>query len=160
MVIDILELGRHFMTFSTMMQASGCNVRNAEQLDVSSSSNVMELMERGSRNRHVAETNMNERSSRSHQVGMSIFFSSSIMTCLSEILSSQVLTVIVDGVSRISGTATHACLNLVDLAGSERLKSSKAEGEEAHDPLHHSCNGKACPRLACSRLANCRSPLP
>ena len=29
---------------------------------------VMELMARGARNRHVAETNMNERSSRSHQV--------------------------------------------------------------------------------------------
>ena len=43
----------------------------------------------------------------------------------------QVLTVIVDGVSKISGVATHACLNLVDLAGSERLKSSKAEGEQS-----------------------------
>ena len=38
---------------------------------------------------------------------------------------------IVDGVSKISGVATHACLNLVDLAGSERLKSSKAEGEQS-----------------------------
>ena len=47
---------------------SGCNVRNAEQIDVASSSMVIELMARGSRNRHVAETDMNERSSRSHQV--------------------------------------------------------------------------------------------
>jgi kinesin family protein C2/C3 len=50
--------------------ASGCNVRNAEQVAVSSSASVMNLMDRGSRNRHVAQTDMNERSSRSHQVMM------------------------------------------------------------------------------------------
>ncbi len=48
--------------------ASGNNVRNAEQLSVSQSSEVLEIMARGSRNRHVAGTNLNERSSRSHQV--------------------------------------------------------------------------------------------
>ena len=37
------------------------------KVEVASSSMVMELMARGARNRHVAETNMNERSSRSHQ---------------------------------------------------------------------------------------------
>lgn len=88
-------------------QPSGCNVKNAEQVDVSEPHAVLELMARGSRNRHVAGTSMNERSSRSHQV----------------------LTVIVDGVSRVTGATTHACLNLVDLAGSERVSKSKAAGK-------------------------------
>ncbi len=86
--------------------ASGCNVRNAEHEEVTGPSAVIDLMARGSRNRHVVETDMNERSSRSHQV----------------------LTVIVDGVSKLTGACTHACLNLVDLAGSERVGKSKAAG--------------------------------
>ena len=38
------------------------------QVEVGGPSQVLELMARGARNRHVAETDMNERSSRSHQV--------------------------------------------------------------------------------------------
>ena len=53
------------------------------------------MMEIGARNRAVAETKMNERSSRSHSV----------------------LTVIVDGISHITGQRTHGCLHLIDLAG-------------------------------------------
>ncbi|KAG1659504.1 hypothetical protein FOA52_015346 [Chlamydomonas sp. UWO 241] len=95
-------------------QPSGCNVRGAEQIPVMGPHEVVELMERGSRNRAVAGTSMNERSSRSHQV----------------------LTVIVDGTHRTAGTQVHACLNLVDLAGSERVKQSKAAG----DRLVETCN--------------------
>ena len=50
----------------------------------------------GERNRAVAETKMNERSSRSHSV----------------------LTVSVAGVSHVTGQHTHGCLHLIDLAGS------------------------------------------
>ena len=53
------------------------------------------MMEIGARNRAVAETKMNERSSRSHSV----------------------LTVIVDGISHVTGQRTHGCLHLIDLAG-------------------------------------------
>lgn len=75
----------------------------------------MDLMERGSRNRAVAGTSMNERSSRSHQV----------------------LTIIVDGTNRLTGATTHACLHLVDLAGSERVKQSKVGVEVwTHACLH------------------------
>ena len=60
----------------------------------------------------------------------------------------QVLTVIVDGVSKISGAATHACLNLIDLAGSERLKSSKAEG------MRH----RTFPAWSDNMVGECRMP--
>ena len=53
------------------------------------------MMAQGSSNRAVAETKMNQRSSRSHSV----------------------LTIIVDGRSSITGAASHGCLHLIDLAG-------------------------------------------
>ena len=59
------------------------------------SEDVLAVMARGAGNRAVAETKMNERSSRSHSV----------------------LTVIVDGQSSVTGAATHGCLHLIDLAG-------------------------------------------
>ena len=65
------------------------------QVDVSSREEVMRVMDIGARNRAVAETKMNERSSRSHSV----------------------LTVIVDGISHVTGQRTHGCLHLIDLAG-------------------------------------------
>ena len=65
------------------------------QVDVSSREEVVRVMEIGARNRAVAETKMNERSSRSHSV----------------------LTVIVDGISHVTGQRTHGCLHLIDLAG-------------------------------------------
>ena len=49
----------------------------------------------GNRNRSVAETKMNERSSRSHSV----------------------LSVIVDGTMHDTGARSHGCLHLIDLAG-------------------------------------------
>lgn len=65
------------------------------QVRVASTEEVLEVMARGAAHRAVADTKMNERSSRSHSV----------------------LTVMVDGVSRLSGAATHGCLHLIDLAG-------------------------------------------
>lgn len=56
------------------------------------------MMALGARNRAVAETKMNARSSRSHSV----------------------LTVIVDGVNHVTGLRTHGCLHLIDLAGAPR----------------------------------------
>ncbi len=62
------------------------------------------MMEIGARNRAVAETKMNERSSRSHSV----------------------LTVIVDGISHVTGQRTHGCLHLIDLAGARSFPSYRA----------------------------------
>ena len=93
---------------------SGNNVKNVEQIAVSHQQQVIEIMAHGSKNRACAETNMNERSSRSHQV----------------------LTVIVDGVSVANGATVHSCLHLVDLAGSERVAKSGASG----DRLNEACS--------------------
>eukprot|EP00798_Chlamydomonas_sp_ICE-L_P020873 gene20873-27714_t len=88
-------------------QASGCNVPNAIQLEVRCPDDVVSMMQRGARNRHSAETRMNERSSRSHQI----------------------LTVIVDGFNKSTHARSHGCLHLVDLAGSERVSKSDASGD-------------------------------
>ena len=47
---------------------SGFNVPDAIQVAVGCTEDVLEVMERGAANRAVAETRMNDRSSRSHQV--------------------------------------------------------------------------------------------
>ncbi len=73
---------------------------------------VLQVMEIGARNRAVAETKMNERSSRSHSV----------------------LTVIVDGISHVTGQRTHGCLHLIDLAG-------------AWSPLHPPLNPGSSPSV-------------
>jgi hypothetical protein len=67
-------------------------------------------------------------------------FCISIRYGISESFSSsgqQVLTVVVDGVNKLSGASTHACLNLVDLAGSERVAKSKAAGTNKLTLLLH-----------------------
>ncbi|GIL69220.1 hypothetical protein Vretimale_12657 [Volvox reticuliferus] len=92
-------------------QPSGLNVPGATQIPVSNTADVLAMMRVGARNRHSAETKMNERSSRSHQV----------------------LTIIVDGVNMSTGARTHACLHLVDLAGSERTDKSGVEGERMRE---------------------------
>mmetsp|Transcript_37042 Transcript_37042/g.82352 ORF Transcript_37042/g.82352 Transcript_37042/m.82352 type:complete len:1045 (-) Transcript_37042:529-3663(-) len=93
---------------------SGCNVPGAIQIPVETTGDVMAMMARGARNRHSAETRMNDRSSRSHQI----------------------LTVIVDGVNRITHARCHACLHLVDLAGSERVHKSGAQGDRLTEATH------------------------
>jgi hypothetical protein len=93
------------------------------QITVADTADVMAMMARGARNRHSAETKMNSRSSRSHQV----------------------LTVIVDGANRRTGARSHGCLHLVDLAGSERTSKSEATGELAGQ-ADRSALDKAFPR--------------
>ncbi|EEB06570.2 kinesin-like protein Klp2 [Schizosaccharomyces japonicus yFS275] len=68
---------------------------------------VSSLLERSSRNRSVASTNANERSSRSHSVFMLHLHGENAMT----------------------GESCRGTLNLIDLAGSERLAHSQSSGE-------------------------------
>lgn len=77
------------------------------QVDVGDASDVSALMNKGASQRATSETKMNDRSSRSHQI----------------------LTVIVDGVHKITRARSHGCLHLIDLAGSERVSKSEASGE-------------------------------
>ncbi|PSC77000.1 kinesin KP1-like isoform B [Micractinium conductrix] len=93
---------------------SGRNVPDAIQVSVTCTDDVLKVMERGQSNRAVAETKMNDRSSRSHQV----------------------LTIIVEGTNKLSHGRTHGCLHLIDLAGSERVGKSGAEGQQLLEAQH------------------------
>ncbi|XP_078580045.1 uncharacterized protein LOC144864124 isoform X3 [Branchiostoma floridae x Branchiostoma japonicum] len=87
----------------------GVYVANLEEKLVRSKDEVLEWMKKGEKRRHVAGTNMNERSSRSHTI----------------------FRVIIE--SREQGAKDDAVnvsqLNLVDLAGSERASQTGAEGQ-------------------------------
>ncbi|GBF88032.1 kinesin-4-like protein [Raphidocelis subcapitata] len=95
-------------------RASGCNVPGAVQVEVDDASDVARIMAHGAANRATSETRMNDRSSRSHQI----------------------LTVIVDGASRVNGSRSHGCLHLIDLAGSERVAKSEAAGDRLVEAQH------------------------
>ncbi|KAA8545221.1 hypothetical protein F0562_020005 [Nyssa sinensis] len=82
---------------------NGINVPDANLVPVSSTSDVIYLMNLGQKNRAVSATAMNDRSSRSH-------------SCL---------TVHVQGRDLTSGTVLRGCMHLVDLAGSERVDKSE-----------------------------------
>ncbi|MBA0880660.1 hypothetical protein Goshw_027029 [Gossypium schwendimanii] len=84
---------------------TGLNVPDANLMPVSSTSDVIDLMNLGQRNRAVGATALNDRSSRSH-------------SCL---------TVHVQGRDLTSGTTLRGCMHLVDLAGSERVDKSEAK---------------------------------
>lgn len=82
-------------------------VANSIVVEVTNPDQVSEVLKTASKNRAVAATNCNERSSRSHSVFM--------------------LTIV--GENSVTGEKTSAVLNLIDLAGSERLSSSGSSGD-------------------------------
>ncbi|XP_008807759.2 LOW QUALITY PROTEIN: kinesin-like protein KIN-14F [Phoenix dactylifera] len=92
----------------------GLNVPDANLVPVMSTSDVIELMNIGQKNRAVGATALNDRSSRSH-------------SCL---------TVHVQGRDMTSGTILRGCMHLVDLAGSERVDKSEATGERLKEAQH------------------------
>ena len=83
------------------------NIINCKTVPLNSASSVEAMLQEAQKNRSVAATKANERSSRSH----SIF----------------ILKLV--GENSATGERCEGTLNLVDLAGSERLKHSQAEGE-------------------------------
>ncbi|KAK7277786.1 hypothetical protein RJT34_22803 [Clitoria ternatea] len=92
----------------------GLSVPDASLVPVSSTNDVIELMNLGQRNRAVGATALNDRSSRSH-------------SCL---------TVHVQGRDLTSGTVLRGCMHLVDLAGSERVDKSEATGDRLKEAQH------------------------
>jgi kinesin family protein C1 len=82
------------------------NLENAVSVVLDGPGRVEEILETASKNRTVAATKANMRSSRSHSV--------------------FILKLV--GTNEITGERSEGTLNLVDLAGSERLEHSKAEG--------------------------------
>ncbi|KAF2751110.1 carboxy-terminal kinesin 2 [Sporormia fimetaria CBS 119925] len=81
-------------------------LENAVSVPLDSPSRVEEMLKTASKNRSVAATKANMRSSRSHSV--------------------FILKLV--GENSVTGERSEGTLNLVDLAGSERLDHSKAEG--------------------------------
>ncbi|KAK7379017.1 hypothetical protein VNO80_04469 [Phaseolus coccineus] len=92
----------------------GLSVPEASLVPVSSTIDVIELMNLGQRNRAVGATALNDRSSRSH-------------SCL---------TVHVQGRDLTSGAILRGCMHLVDLAGSERVDKSEATGDRLKEAQH------------------------
>ncbi|GER44956.1 kinesin-related protein [Striga asiatica] len=92
----------------------GINVPNANLVPVSSTSEVISLMNIGHKNRAVGSTAMNDRSSRSH-------------SCV---------TVHVQGRALTSSSTIRGCMHLVDLAGSERADKSEAVGCRLKEAQH------------------------
>ncbi|XP_058798615.1 centromere-associated protein E-like [Phymastichus coffea] len=78
---------------------------------------IMAVMKKGDKNRRIGETDMNERSSRSHTIFR--------ITIESRDMSSDS-----DGAIQVSQ------LNLVDLAGSERISQTNATGERFKEGTH------------------------
>lgn len=73
---------------------------------VENANDVFKLMEKGSKNRTIAQTQMNAESSRSHSL----------------------LILYINGKNKVNNIEFSSKLNLIDLAGSERVKKSKVEG--------------------------------
>nr|XP_034887940.1 kinesin-like protein KIN-14J isoform X2 [Populus alba] len=95
-------------------QPNGLAVPDASMHAVTSTADVLELMNTGLMNRAVGATVLNERSSRSHSV----------------------LTVHVYGMDLETGAVLRGNLHLVDLAGSERVDRSEAIGERLREAQH------------------------
>ncbi|XP_004495930.1 kinesin-like protein KIN-14I [Cicer arietinum] len=92
----------------------GLSVPDASLIQVSSTNDVIELMNLGQKNRTVGATALNDRSSRSH-------------SCL---------TVHVQGRDLTTGNVLRGCMHLVDLAGSERVDKSEATGDRLKEAQH------------------------
>ncbi|XP_030947195.1 kinesin-like protein KIN-14I [Quercus lobata] len=92
----------------------GHSVPDANVVPVSSTFDVIDLMNLGQKNRAVGATALNDRSSRSH-------------SCL---------TVHVQGRDLTSGAILRGCMHLVDLAGSERVDKSEVTGDRLKEAQH------------------------
>jgi centromeric protein E len=95
----------------------------ATEVMVSSEDEMMQLMDSGEAHRHVGQTNMNEKSSRSHTL-FRITIESKVEIADDEEAGSDS-----DEEDHQAGLCIRAAtLNLVDLAGSERVGDTGAEG--------------------------------
>ncbi|XP_038724390.1 kinesin-like protein KIN-14P isoform X3 [Tripterygium wilfordii] len=95
-------------------QTTGLAVPDASMHPVNSTSDVLDLMNVGMKNRASGATALNERSSRSHSV----------------------LTIHVHGKDSKTGVPLHGNLHLVDLAGSERVDRSEVTGDRLKEAQH------------------------
>ncbi|CAH9112626.1 unnamed protein product [Cuscuta europaea] len=94
--------------------SQGLAVPHASVVRVTSTSDIIDLMNIGQKNRAVGATALNDRSSRSH-------------SCL---------TVHVQGKDLTTGEILLGCMHLVDLAGSERVDKSEVTGDRLKEAQH------------------------
>ncbi|CAM0874137.1 unnamed protein product [Alopecurus aequalis] len=113
-VRDLLHSGPNKKLEIRNSSHKGIAVPDANIVPVASTSDVVDLMNLGQKNRAVCSTAMNDRSSRSH-------------SCL---------TVHVQGRDLTSGTVLRGCMHLVDLAGSERVDKSEVVGDRLKEAQH------------------------
>eukprot|EP01047_Picozoa_sp_COSAG01_P061408 COSAG01_NODE_7667_length_3106_cov_6.205520_1_plen_610_part_10 len=107
---DLLNPGGIVKLHEDARRRMGVQVEGAAEIPVNSAAETFEILSQGSQYRHVAATNMNKESSRSHSV-----FTLKIQTAESKNGTKSIRT------SRF---------NLIDLAGSERQKQAKTEGAQ------------------------------
>ena len=105
---DLLNPGGIVKLHEDARRRMGVQILGSTEKEVTSAAETFDILSQGSQYRHVAATNMNKESSRSHSV-----FSLKITTAESKNGTKSVRT------SRF---------NLIDLAGSERQKQAKTEG--------------------------------
>ncbi|XP_072151682.1 kinesin-like protein KIN-14P [Setaria viridis] len=113
-VRDLLQNGGNKKLEIRNSSQKGLAVPDANVVPVTSTADVIDLMNLGQKNRAVCSTAMNDRSSRSH-------------SCL---------TVHVQGRDLTSGTVLRGCMHLVDLAGSERVDKSEVVGDRLKEAQH------------------------
>ncbi|KAH0705792.1 hypothetical protein KY285_012217 [Solanum tuberosum] len=107
-------LDLHTLGIVSAPQPNGLAVPEASMHTVNKTSDVLNLMDIGLRNRARGSTAMNERSSRSHSV----------------------VTIHVRGMDIKSGSSMRSSLHLVDLAGSERVDRSEVTGDRLKEAQH------------------------
>ena len=110
-ITDLLDPSLTGLQIRDGDSSAGVYVQGLSERQVLNVDDVLDLIQAGSKNRSIAATRMNDRSSRSHSV-----FTATIESrrCLA------------DG----SMLVKHSKLNLIDLAGSERVGRSGATGEQ------------------------------
>ncbi|CAH8381161.1 unnamed protein product [Eruca vesicaria subsp. sativa] len=115
-VLDLLsgDSSQKRLGILSTTQQNGLAVPDASMFPVTSTSDVLELMNIGLENRTVSSTALNERSSRSHSI----------------------VTVHVRGKDLKTGSALFGNLHLVDLAGSERVDRSEVTGDRLKEAQH------------------------
>ncbi|KAL6494315.1 hypothetical protein OROGR_031115 [Orobanche gracilis] len=113
-VRDLLSNDSSQKRLGISMQSSGLAVPDASIQTVKSTSDVLELMAVGLKNRAKGSTALNERSSRSHSV----------------------VSIHARGMDLKSGSSLRGSLHLVDLAGSERVDRSEVTGDRLKEAQH------------------------
>ncbi|KAG8379354.1 hypothetical protein BUALT_Bualt07G0079600 [Buddleja alternifolia] len=112
--VSPLFLFCHTLGILSTTQGNGLTVPDASIRSVNSTSDVLELMDIGLKNRAKGSTALNDRSSRSHSV----------------------VSIHVRGTDVKSGSSLRGSLNLVDLAGSERIDRSEVTGDRLKEAQH------------------------